>query len=202
MDQEQLSGCTLTSKNIIRTFFSFLTTLELFYCLFWGLETVNTYHCTLLASISTLTSKNISRILFVVWLSPKVFFLPFSFISTWKWIKYSSLASVYTLDTPSTSYFFVYNRWNRNISFSWCSLASKISMVPFFFFKISKYVRWYLVCFLFASKYVISAVFSSLPCNCISGPVWLKFNVQKHHSYFAFSLLTTFDPFYCLFVSF
>ena len=57
-----------------------------------------------------LKSKNITGTLSLVWLSLKLFFLPFSSIFTWKWINHTYLVAVYTLNTPSTSYFHVYNR--------------------------------------------------------------------------------------------
>ena len=94
--------------------FSFLTTVDLFYCLFWGFWTLNTYtvpclfveriqkrNCYL--SASTLKSKNISGTLFLVCLSLHMFFIVFSALLTWKCINRSyvvpNLHSKYSKDT-------------------------------------------------------------------------------------------------------
>ena len=47
--------------------------------------------------------------------------------------------------------------------------SSKHQPFPCFNFETSEYVRRYLLCCLFPSKYVIFAVFGVLICNCISG---------------------------------
>ena len=74
--------------------FSLWATVDLFYCLFWSFQTLNTYtlpllfvgrvqkdHCYL--SVNTSTCKNISRTLFVVYLALIMFFVPFSNTLTW-----------------------------------------------------------------------------------------------------------------------
>ena len=55
----------------------------------------------------------------------------------------------------------------------------------------------FFVCLLL--KCIISAGFWSWTCNCIAARVVLHFNLEKHHSYFHFSFLTTVHLFYCLF---
>ena len=73
---------------------SFLTTVDIFYCLFWGFQTLNRYtvpylfvdraqKCNCYLYIITLTSKNICGTLFVVCLSLNMLFLPFPCILTW-----------------------------------------------------------------------------------------------------------------------
>ena len=108
-------------KNYSYFGFSFLTTVDLFYCLFSGFIMLNTYtvpglvddrvqkrNCFLSGSI--LTPKNISGTLFVVFLSLNMFFLAFCGILTWKCINHSYLVAVYSLNIPRTFYFFVYIR--------------------------------------------------------------------------------------------
>ena len=93
--------------------FSFLTTVDLFYCLFRGFRTLNTYTLSCLfidrvqkwncyLSVSTFIFKNISCTLFVVCLCLNMFFLPFSGISTLKFINHSYILPVFTLNTRST----------------------------------------------------------------------------------------------------
>ena len=60
-----------------------------------------------------------------------------------------------------------------------------------------KYVRRYLVRFLFVSEYVICAVFCSLIASAAA--ILLYFNLEQHHSYFAFSFMITVGFFYGLF---
>ena len=60
-----------------------------------------------------------------------------------------------------------------------------------------------LVYLLFSSKYFISAVFSWLTCNFISGTHLIcTLTSKNHHSYFAFTFLNTADLFQSLFRSF
>ena len=108
------------------------------------------------------TSKPLNMLggtLFVVCFLASRFFLLFSSILTCNWISRSYLVAVYTLNT-----------WNTP-----CCLFARTKKVPFIFdamiwtskqqpdqfsiFETSKYVRRYFVCCLFASKYIICAVF-------------------------------------------
>ena len=59
--------------------FSFLTTFDFLYCLFWGFETPNTEFTNEICylSISTLSFKKISSTSLFYWLSLNIFFLPF-----------------------------------------------------------------------------------------------------------------------------
>ena len=75
---------------------------------FLFVERIQRRNCYL--RVTTLTFKNISRTLLVVFLSLNMLFLPFSGILTWKCINNSYPVAVDTLNTPSTPYFFVYNR--------------------------------------------------------------------------------------------
>ena len=123
--------------------FIFLTIGYVFYCLFWGLERLNTYtvlcfpferaqerSCYL--SISTLASKNISSTLFVLSLSLNMFFVPFPGILTSRCISDTYLVAVYTLNSWGTPYFFVYNCGKCNTYVSCCPFAFKTSILPFF----------------------------------------------------------------------
>ena len=145
-------------------------------------------HCTLVVSrqipkmqncslsVSILTSKNISGKLFGLCLSLNLYFLPFSGILNWKSINHSYLVVVYTLNIPSAPYFFVYNHWKRHIYFSCCPMVFKILMIPFFFtWKPLNMLGSTLFVLFVPFRYVISAVFCSLTCNCISSTSLVAF---------------------------
>ena len=87
-------------KHHLHFGFSCLTGANIFYCLFWGFQTVQ--KCTFYFPATTLTFKNITITFFVVCFSLNLSFVPFSSIFTWKCINHSYLLSVYTLDTPNT----------------------------------------------------------------------------------------------------
>ena len=129
-------------------------------------DSVHTQHCYL--SLSTLTSKNISGTLFIVCLSLNMLFLPFSCILTSKCINHTYPVALYTLNTPSTPYCLFLTDKNVPFNFEHVLGPSKRRSYLCSYFQTSKYVRRYLVCCLFASKYVTSAVFCTLSCNCMS----------------------------------
>ena len=51
-----------------------------------------------------------------------------------------------------------------------------------------KYVRWYLVCCFFFSKYIIFAAFWGLTCNCVGGVCFLVFSHPKNTFVASFEL--------------
>ena len=116
-------------KHRLYFVFSFQTTLDLFHCLFWGLEKLNTYalpwffvvraekrNCYI--SVTNLPSKNISSTLFGVCLSLNMFFVPCSGISTWKYLNHICLVTVYALNTQTIPYFLFRNCYRSKIYFS------------------------------------------------------------------------------------
>ena len=57
------------------------------------------------------------------------------------------------------------------------------------YFEPAEYIRWYLLCCFFAAKYAISAVSSSLTCNCISSKDLVAFQPRKTSSSYIHSTL-------------
>ena len=86
----------------------------------------------------------------------------------------------------------------ENVTFTFHAVLwpSKHQSHPSFYIKISRY----LVCCFFPSKYVFCSTFCNLTFNCAAAPIFLHFNLEKHHSCFTFIFLTTFDLFHCLFL--
>ena len=189
--------------------FSFLTTLDFFYWLFWGFLTLNIYTvpCSFLdrvqnhngyVSVIILKSKHISGTWFVVCLSLNIRLPPFSDILTWKCIKHTYLVAVYILNTGNTPYFFVYKCEKRNLCLPCFFSIAKHQSYVFSYFETSKYVNRYLVCSLFLSKCVFSAIFCSLTCNCKNSTYPVNFKLEKHHLHFSltFPRCTIFTAFF------
>ena len=141
------------------------------------IDAVEKFNCYL--SVSILASKNISGILFVVCFSPSMFFLPFPCILTQKCINHTYLVAIYTLNTTSTTstpYFLFIIA--KNLTFSFLMLFFGLQYINRTFFIISKLLnklRGTLFIVGLLLKDVISAVFCSLTCNCISGTYLVAF---------------------------
>ena len=103
-----------------------------------------------------------------------------SFFITWKSARYSP-------------HFFLWTSKQQSCLFS--SFESH-ECAFFYWFKISKYARKYLVCCLLFSKYVIWLLI------LLAAPILLHFHREKHFSYIRFIILTTFELFQFLFWSF
>ena len=161
-------------------------------------ESVQKRNGYLSASISK--SETISVTWVIVLFHLNTFLLPFVSILSWKYIHHVYFLVFYALNTPRKPYFFYYNREKRNIYFSCRPLAFETSFPLFFFtskpvnmlrstlFLVCFFVNTLFIFFFFAAKLVIASAASVL----------LHFNLEKHHSYFAFSCLITVYLFYCL----
>ena len=166
---------------------------------YFFLDGVKKCNCYLSVSISA--SKNISGILFVSSLSQSMFVLPFTSILTQKCVSHMYLLAIYTRNKRITPYFFLSIAKHITFTFHtvlWSSIHdSYISS----YFEISKYVSRYLVCSLFASKYVC---FSRTAKNVIFAFHTFLWRT-KHQSYFFFyfenSKYVRPYAFYCLFDS-
>ena len=112
-------------------------------------------HCYL--SVSTLTSKNITASLFVVSLSLNMFFLTVFCFSTCEYINHTYPVAVYTLNTGRTPYCLFSTAKNVPFNFHAVGWPSKHKPDLCSNLETSKYIRRYLFCCLFASKYVIFA---------------------------------------------
>ena len=121
---------------------------------------------------------------------------------TWNCINDNCLVAVDTLSTRSIRYFFVYSRQKRNIYLSCCRLAFKGSIVPFSYFEASNTLSGTLFLFFFFLNTCFLVFFEVQIVIASPTPVLLHFNLEKHHSYFAFSFFTTIDLFCCLFWGF
>ena len=142
MYQGHLSCCILTFKNIIRTlllafwplskrsmpyFRVFKRQRHTLYVSCYRLQKPNYFFF-----VNNLTSKDINGTLWVFCLSLNMLFLTFSDILTSKFINHCYLVAVYTLNTPSATYFSVYNREKCHIHLSCWPFTVKTSVVDFF----------------------------------------------------------------------
>ena len=81
---------------------------------------------------------------------------------------------------------------NATFTFHAVLFPSKHQSYLSFYFEISKYVKRYLLCCLFAFKYVIFAVFFAFKLVITSVPViFLPFNLKKNYPFFGFGVLAT-----------
>ena len=96
--------------------------------------------------------------LFVLCFVLNTLFLLFCCILTCNWIGCAYLVAVYTVNTPSTPYCLFFVAENVPLTFALVLPSSKLQPYLCFFFQSTKYVRRYLVCCLYACKYIISAV--------------------------------------------
>ena len=85
--------------------------------------------------------------------------LLFSGILTCNIIRRNYLVAVHTLNTPSTPCCLFLTTENVPFTFDAIIWTSKHKAFHFYIFQTSEYVRRYLLCCLFACKYVISSVF-------------------------------------------
>ena len=96
--------------------------------------------------------------LFVVCFLLNVLFLLFCGILTGNCISCAYLLAVYTVNTPSTPYSLFLTAENVPLTFGFVFWLSENQAHLFSNFETSKYLTWRLVCCLFRSKYVISAL--------------------------------------------
>ena len=125
-----------------------------------------------------------------------MFCLRFPLIITSKCINQTYVLAVYTLNTPSTPYFFVYNRLKLNICLSCFFCPLKDQFVRFSYFETSKFLggTFFVVCLLLYTLFLLFLqVIASVE------PILFHFKLQKHYSCFGFSVLRTVDVFYCFF---
>ena len=128
--------------------------------------------------------------LFVVGLPLNAFFLFISGILTSKYINYTYLVAVQTVNRPSTPYCLFLTAENVPLSFGFVLWLWKNHAHLFSNFETSKYLRWRLVCCLFSSKYVISALLCHFTLElhylrlCCSG---LQYKYTKHTLLFVFN---------------
>ena len=101
--------------------------------------------------------------LFVFCFLVKKLYLLFLSILTCNWIRRTYHVAIYTLNTRSTPCSFFLAAENVPFIFDsiylWFIWTTKHQQYYFSIFETSKFVRWYHVCSLFASKYVCSSVF-------------------------------------------
>ena len=112
--------------------------------------------------------------------------------SNLKCINHTCLGTVYCPNKPSTPYLFA-----KSVTFTFHAVVrlSKYQLYLSTFFETSRCLGRLLLCCLFASKYVVSAIFCTLTWNFISGTHLVAFNPQKALFYSHFSFLTTVDLF-------
>ena len=96
--------------------------------------------------------------LFLVCFVLNTLFLLFYGFLICNWIGCASLVAVHTVNTPRTPYSLFLTAENFPLSFDFVLWLSKNHAHLFSNFETSKYLRWRLVCCLFRSKYVISAL--------------------------------------------
>ena len=86
-----------------------------------------------------------------------------------RYINHTYPVAVYTLNTRRAPYCFFLSAQNVPFIFDVMVWTSKHQSYLFSIFEISKYVRRYLVCRLFASKYVLLLLCWNLICNWMIG---------------------------------
>ena len=96
--------------------------------------------------------------LFVVYFLVNTLFLLFCGILTCNCISWTYVVAVYTINTPTTPYCLFLAAENVPLTFGFVLWLWKNHVHLFSNFETSKYLRWRLVCCLFPSKYVISAL--------------------------------------------
>ena len=105
-------------------------------------------------------------ICFVICSPLNAFFLLISRFLTSKYINYTYPVPVQTVNKPSTPYCLFLTVENVPLTFGFVLWLWKNHTHLFSNFETSKYLRWRVVCCLFPSKYVISALLW-LTCSCI-----------------------------------
>ena len=143
--------CWLHLLLILRLFKAFKSTVPCL--LICGEHKRHYYMC-----VSTITSKNTTGTLFVVCLSLNMFFVPFCCILSSKYINHTYPVAECTLNTRRTTYSLFLTAENVPFIFDAMVWFSKHQPYLLSIFETSKHVRRYLVCCLFASKYVISVL--------------------------------------------
>ena len=96
--------------------------------------------------------------LFVVYFLLNTLFVLFSGILTCNCISCVYVVAVYTINTPSTPYCLLLTAENVQLNFGFVFRLLKNDAHLFPYFETSKYLRWRVVCCLFTSKYIISAL--------------------------------------------
>ena len=107
------------------------------------------------------TSKHLNILdgaLFVVYFLLNTLFLFFSGILTCNCISCAYVVAVYSINTPSTPYCLFLPAENVPLTFGFGFWLLNNHAHVFSYFETSKYLRWRVVCCLFPSKYIISAL--------------------------------------------